>query len=374
MRFSRRPVLSLPIRVGILGTGYMAATMARAMALTPDLRVVALAGASQARSEALGRDLGGDVRAHVGRDSLLDDAEVDLVYLATVTERHAADALAALEAGKSVLVEKPLATTAEEATRVVEAARAARRFCMEAMWTAFLPSWKRLVAIAGSGELGRPRHLAFSFGYPVERATAPRVFVPGPGAGVLLDRGVYGAALALRLLGPAECIEALVERSPEGVDVAAALQLGHRGGAQSQIAVSIEALLPNTVTLSCTSGTAEVAAPALGSELVMLRRANASVLARAGEGRKAALVARLREVPLVRRLRRVQSRPAHEHWTWGADMYLPLLTHVAETLRAGDIESSEVPLDASIAALALLDGARVAAHWASGAAPAGASR
>lgn len=348
------------IRVGILGTGTMAATMARAIALAPDLGVAAVASASQARADVFAATLGGDVRAHAGRDALLRDGEIDLVYVAGATERHGGDAIAALAAGKAVLVEKPLATSAGDARRIAEAARAADRFCMEAMWTAFLPSWRRLAELARSGELGAPRHLGFSFGYPADPAVSPRLFAPGPGAGVLLDRGIYGAALALRLLGPVERMQALVERSTDGVDVAASLQLDHRGGAQSQVAVSLSALLPNAVALGCTGGTAEIVAPALGSEILTLRRAAPTVLARVGDGRRATALARLRRLPLARQLRAIQSAPARERLGWGGDMYLPLLAHVAQSLRAGLAQSPDVPLDASIAALELIDQARTA--------------
>lgn len=346
-----------PVAVGILGTGTMAGIMAGALALAPRLRLVAVGSGSGERARAFADRLGGGVRAHGSREALLADPEVELVYVAGATARHAEDAIAALAAGKAVLVEKPLATSAGEAALVAAAAQAAGRFCMEAMWAPFLPTWVRLAELARSGEIGAPRHLSFSFGHPTTPEAEPRLFAPGPGGGVLLDHGIYGAALALRLLGPAARVEAAVERR-DGVDVAAALQLAHAGGASAQIAVSLTALLPNAATLAATGGLAEIPAHVLGGETLRLSHAAPKPQARDGQPRgPAALVARARRVALLRRLR-ARRRAAGEWLGWGANMYLPMLAHVAQRVAGGARESDEMPLAASVAALDVLDRAR----------------
>ena len=345
-----------PVAVGILGTGRMAGIMAEALALAPELSVVAVASSTRDRADVFAARICGGARAHAGREALLADPGVELVYIAGPTDRHAGDAIAALEAGKAVLVEKPLATSAEEARRAADAARSSGRFCMEAMWTPFLPSWLRLSEIAKAGEIGAPRYLGFSFGYPVDPSVEPRLFAQGTGSGVLLDRGIYGTALALKIFGPAKRVDALVEHW-DGVDVAASLQLLHDAGALSQIAVSLTALLPNSVILGCTGGNAEIPSPALGGETVTVRFAAPSLQVRAGTGRKAAAISRLRRVPLLRRLKAMRS--ATGDWrSWGANMYVPMLSHVAERVRAGAAGSDVMPMSASIAALEILDQAR----------------
>ena len=76
---------------------------------------------------------------HVGYEALVDDPQVDAVYVASPHSEHHDHALLAIAAGKHVLVEKSFARNAAEAQEVVDAARAAGVFCMEAMWTRFLP-------------------------------------------------------------------------------------------------------------------------------------------------------------------------------------------------------------------------------------------
>ncbi|MDF2231622.1 Gfo/Idh/MocA family oxidoreductase [Albimonas sp. CAU 1670] len=340
-----------PISVGILGTGAMAATMGAALGLSPAFAISAVGSASSPeRAQALAARLPGAPRA-LTREALLADERIRLVYVVSATADHEADALAALAAGKDVLVEKPLALSAEGAARVAEAARAAGRFCMEAMWTPFLPAWQALEASAVSGELGRPRHLAFSFGYPVDPAQAPRLFAPGPGQGVLLDRAVYGVACALRLLGPAEGVHADLRRDPAtGLDVEAFLQIRHAGGATSQVAASMTALLSNAATLGCERGSLTLDPPTLGGESV-----SRIAMAPGGIGGGGGLKARLRRSPLLRRLQSMRGGPERSRHPWGADQYLPMLTHVAERLAAGATESDRQPLSATQAVLALLD-------------------
>lgn len=347
---------SPPMAAGILGTGTMARTMAATLKQSPDFTIAAVAsGHDPARAEVLAEALPDRPRALASRDALLEEAGLRLVYIASASTDHEADAIAALEAGKDVLVEKPLALEAAGAERIEAAARAAGRFCMEAMWTPFLPAW--IAAEERAKDLGDPRHLAFSFGYPVDPGLSPRLFAPGPGAGVLLDRGIYGVALALRLLGPAQRVSAHLSRGETGIDTEAALQIGHEAGGVSQIAVSMVSLLSNTATIGCTSGLVMLEAPILGSESLSVRHMSAA----AAGGGATGLKTRLRTLPALRRLKALRARPERRRAGWGTDMYLPMLSHVAGCLREGRTESDRMPLSSSHAALDILDRARAGA-------------
>ena len=108
-------------RWGIVGPGGIAARFADGLALVDDGVITAVASRSVERAEDFGSRYGiparyGDVRA------LLDDPEVDIVYVATPSARHVDDTIAALDAGKHVLCEKPLALSANQAARMVERA------------------------------------------------------------------------------------------------------------------------------------------------------------------------------------------------------------------------------------------------------------
>ena len=88
---------------------------------------------------------------------MMADPKIDVVYVATVHPRHLPDALAAIEAGKHVLVEKPLALNASEARRLKEAARRKGVFLMEAFWSAFLPKFDIIRQLLADGALGSLR-------------------------------------------------------------------------------------------------------------------------------------------------------------------------------------------------------------------------
>ena len=108
-----------------------------------------------------GRGLRGDgtdlPRAHDDFDAFLADATVDAVYIASPNTAHLDQALGAIDAGKPVMIEKPVATTAADARAMAKAAEAAGVFCMEALWTRFLPAVRRASEILDSGRHRRAR-------------------------------------------------------------------------------------------------------------------------------------------------------------------------------------------------------------------------
>ena len=127
-----------PIRWGLLGAGGIAGIFAENL-LAEGLTVQAVAARDGAKARAFA-DRFGIPTAHAGYEALVEDPDVDVVYVATTHNFHAAHALLAIEAGKPVLVEKAFTVTAAQARQVADAARERGVFAMEAMWTRFLPS------------------------------------------------------------------------------------------------------------------------------------------------------------------------------------------------------------------------------------------
>lgn len=337
--------MAAALGIGIIGTGRMAATMAASLARAPGLKPVAVASGDPARARAFAAAFG--LAAAEGPGALAARADVDAVYVASRPARHAADARAALAEGKPVLVEKPFARTEAEAAAAFAAGPA-----MENLWPLALPAWAALKAAAAGGALGRPRHLAFTFGAPVARAAAPGLFDPLDG-GALADRGVYGLAAALWLLGPVRRLTAALRREG-GVDVAAALQLEHEGGATAQIAVALDAGLENALTLGLSRGLLRLPAPALLAErLETLALAEGAAMA--ADGR---LKAWLKTRPLLRRLHRLRGGPRASPHPFGADPYQPVLAAFAAMVRSGARESPAIPAALTLEALRLAEAAR----------------
>ena len=126
-----------PIRWGILATGGIAHAFARDLALQPDCEVVAVGSRSQASADAFGDEFGVPHR-HASYQALVNDVDVDAVYVSTPHPGHRDAALLAINAGKAVLVEKPFAMDAAQAREMIDAARGQGTFLMEAMCDALL--------------------------------------------------------------------------------------------------------------------------------------------------------------------------------------------------------------------------------------------
>lgn len=344
------------IRFGLIGAGRMSASMLAAFEHVPGARASAVVSSSKAAAERFANDFG-IPKAHGSVDALLEDPQIDVVYIANPTECHAADALRALRAGKAVLCEKPLGTTAADAREIMDTARQTGRLCMEAMWTPFLPAYQRLFELYADPVLGAPQHLYADFGYPVHPDSHPRLFRPSAGAGVLLDRGVYPIYLALKLLGPVSDVSGRTVRSPEGVDTLATVELAHRNGGLSQLAVSLTGLMQNRAVLSLSRGSISLEAPVIGSENLRICRAQGVPHApvRAGASLKQRLKERFKQLPMLRRVNHWRQSGRLEHHPYNENQYLPMLHHFCDLYRNGKTESDVVPLSLSMDVLRVVE-------------------
>src|SRR3954470_5368012 len=140
------------VRFGIIGTGGIARSFATDLVAVDGARLVAVGSRSQESADRFGDAFDAPHR-HPTYEALVEDDEVDAVYVATPHPLHAENALAAIAQGKHVLVEKPFTMDAEEARQVVAAARQAGVFCLEAMWTRFLPHTIKIRQLVAEGAL-----------------------------------------------------------------------------------------------------------------------------------------------------------------------------------------------------------------------------
>ncbi len=351
----------MQVRVGVIGTGRMAETMVATMVRAPEFQVAGVASSSGNLDRA--RDLAakfGVLNPYADSAPLLARDDIDFIYIANKTSAHAATSIAALQAGKAVLCEKPFATTLAEGRRVAEAARQSGCLFMEAIWTPFLPAYERLFELARTNVIGAPAHLSASFGYPVSPSAHPRLF-DIDGGGVLLDRAVYPITLALKLFGPIETVEASLVRTANGVDSHANLQLGHTSGGQSQLTASLNTLLSNTAVIAGPAGSITLEAPLVGAEQVTIRRMKPMGDAPSGDSSSTVLqklLQELRSVSALRSLRRYLSDGSREQHPYGASKYRPQLEHVLELLRSKKRESDIISIEFSLEVLGVIDAVR----------------
>ncbi|WP_380873807.1 oxidoreductase [Sphingomonas sp. DBB INV C78] len=333
--------MSAPVRIGVIGTGAMARLMMPSLLAEPGLDVVAVASRDAGRASAFATEHG--LAGHGDEAKLLADPRIDAVYIVNATADHATSSIAALQAGKAVLCEKPFATDPDEAARVIAAAEAAQRPFLEAISTPFLPAIDHMLAEARSGRIGTLTQFSADFGYPASREALPRLF-GGPGAGVLLDRAVYPLALALLALGPVARTQASVRRE-DGVDVHAAILLDHEGGGLSQLTASLTTLLGNSAILSGTSGSISVAPPLLKAESLHIHVTSAFGVDTPDRGIKAKLAA----MPAMRRAKNLAGSLKAKHYPYGASPYAPELAHFVAMVRGRQLESPVLPHATSLA-------------------------
>jgi predicted dehydrogenase len=254
----------MTVRWGVAGPGPVADKVLRDLAHVPDAELTAVGSRSAERAEAFatahaaaaGR--GRVPTAHGSYRALVDDPGVDVVYIATPHPHHRALALAALAAGKAVLVEKSFTVSSAATREVVAAAGAAGRFAMEAMWTRFCPAVVRLRELVADGAIGEVRTVTADLGVrqPVDPAT--RTFHPERGDGLLFHLGVYPVSFAQMLLDAPEAVVAHGVRHGSGVDLEESVLLRYPGGRSALLFASLRSPAPGEARVLGTTGWIQV--------------------------------------------------------------------------------------------------------------------
>ncbi|SEB45761.1 Gfo/Idh/MocA family protein [Microbacterium hydrocarbonoxydans] len=243
----------------VIGTGFISQSIADDLRLTPGARRQAVCSRDPDRARAFAADRGFAV-AHGSVAALLDDSTVDAVYIATPHSTHAAIAIAALEAGKHVLIEKPMAVSAEQGRQIARAAAATGLFAMEAMWMRFNPAYRDLVAAARSGAIGEVRSVRASFGLPFGPADSTR-WTEERASSTLLDQGIYPVTLALDVLGRPSRIRATGRVRDDGVDLTVHATFEYEDHRFAQLSASMVEYIEPTASASGSDGWMTVPAP-----------------------------------------------------------------------------------------------------------------
>lgn len=236
------------VKWGILGTGKIAKRFMQAAFYVPEAQVVAVGSREQHTADQFGAQYGVPKR-YGSYDALLSDPEVEIVYVATPHTLHAENTLAALQAGKHVLCEKPFTLNAQQAERVIQAARASGKFVMEGMWTRCFPVVREIVRRIQAGELGEIRYLQADFGFRPAFNPASRLFAPELGGGALLDVGVYPVALAFLVLGAPTQIVSHATLGATGVDELCSVLFLYDNGAQAVLSASLQVEMPKQANI-----------------------------------------------------------------------------------------------------------------------------
>jgi predicted dehydrogenase len=320
------------VRWGIAGPGRIANSVAKDFRCVDGAELVAVGSRSAERATDFARRH--EIpRAHGSYAELLADDDVDVVYIATPHPQHHALALAAIAAGKAVLIEKTFTATVRGAEQVVAAARASGIFAMEAMWTRFQPAMRRVRTWLDEDAIGAVVTVEADLGVVPEFNPRDRLFAPDLGGGALLDLGVYVVSLAQWVLGEPQTVVATGRLGRSGVEEDAALLLGYPDGASALLTTSLHSPMPGFARIFGREGWIDILPRFHHPTEVVLHRPGAS--------------------------------PEHVVAPPDGGGYSHELAEVSGGIRAGRTESSIMPLDDTLAVQRILEeaGRQLGVQW-----------
>lgn len=220
-------------RIGIIGAGWIAHKMSLAIAPLKDIEIYAIASRSIEKAKEFATEH--NIPAAYGSyEEMLDDPEVDLVYIATPHSHHFAHAMLALEHGKPVLVEKAFTANAKQAEILIETARSNGLFITEAIWTRYMPLSHKIREIMESGIIGDPRIITATLCYMMEHKE--RIVRPDLCGGALLDLGVYALNFARMYFGT-DIVKTVsnCHLGPTGMDMHESISLSYADGRMANL-------------------------------------------------------------------------------------------------------------------------------------------
>ena len=245
------------IRWGIVGPGRIAAKVVEDFAYAPGSVAVAAASRSLDRAQAFVDDHGLE-KAYGSYADLIAAPDIDVLYIATPHPQHHRIAVAALQAGKAVLVEKTFTATVAGAEDIVTTAQGNGVFAMEAMWTRFQPAVVAARKLIEDGAIGEVRQLQADLGVDRPYDESDRLFDPAQGGGALLDLGVYVVSIAQYFLGVPDRLEVTGSLAPTGVDWEVGLLLGYDDGRAATLLGSLRHHTPGACRIFGTKGWIEI--------------------------------------------------------------------------------------------------------------------
>ncbi len=260
------------INWGIIGAGGIARVFANGLRFAKTGQLAAIASRTPGKADALA-DLFGVEKRYTGYEELLDDSAIDAVYISTIHPAHLQPVLMAAEAGKHILVEKPIAMNAAEAATMIEAAAKHDVFLMEAFMYRCHPQIAKMVELIQSGAIGDVLVVRSTFGYHASFNPDSRAYNRDLGGGGILDVGCYPASMVRLVAGAAAgkpflnpvAFKATGVVGPTGVDHYTTATLKFENDVVAEIATAVACNLPPDTVIYGSEGILSVPNPWLPS-------------------------------------------------------------------------------------------------------------
>ena len=248
------------IKWGIIGCGNIANKFASDLALIEDAELFAVASRSEKRAREF------QLKHHANKsysnyEELLADEDIDIVYIATPHISHAKWSIKAMEQGKHVLCEKPVALNKKETSDILETSKRTNRFFMEALWTRFNPSFVAIKKLIDEGVIGNVKYINADFSFKADKPLDGRVLNLELGGGAILDIGIYPAFLTYSLLGiPDEILAKSIFHKVTKCDMQTSM-IFHYPNAQAVLYSSFASKSAMTAKISGTEGQIHIPNP-----------------------------------------------------------------------------------------------------------------
>ena len=227
------------MKIGVLGAGGISHMTVPAMIALEEIECYAVASRSLQKAQDFAEKYGFQ-KAYGSYLEMLQDPQVELVYVATPHSHHFEHMMLCLEHGKPVLCEKAFTMNAQQARTVRDFARQKGLFAAEAIWPRYMPSRKMIDDVIASGVIGKVNTLTANLSYVIHQV--PRIYRPELAGGALLDIGVYGINFALMHFGTdIDRVESSVQMTPSGVDGMDTITIFYKDGRMAVLTHSIYA-------------------------------------------------------------------------------------------------------------------------------------
>ncbi|WP_194765709.1 Gfo/Idh/MocA family protein [Tamlana sp. I1] len=239
------------IKWGIIGLGNIAHQFCADLLLVEQAELYAVASRSLEKAKAFAEIF--QAQNYYGNyEDLFNNDDIDIIYIATPHDSHAVLSIQAMQHGKHVLCEKPIALNANEANAMVAVSKAQKVFFMEAFWTRFNPSISEALFKVKQQELGEIKYVNADFAFHVPMPT-PRMIELKHGGGSLLEMGVYPLFLAYAILGKPKQVLAAGNFYENGADKQTSIVLQYNN-AQAILHSSFVSPSNMVATISGTEG------------------------------------------------------------------------------------------------------------------------
>ncbi|MDO6693971.1 Gfo/Idh/MocA family oxidoreductase [Aliiglaciecola sp. 3_MG-2023] len=234
---------------GVIGPGGIANQFATALASSVQGKLYGVASRNLARAEAFAQQYRATV-AYGDYESLIADPNIDVIYIATPHSHHFPIARACLQAGKHLLMEKPLTVNAQQTEVLVSLSAQHKCVFQEAMWSRFMPCFEQLKEWIEQQEIGELEYINSQIGFAFSHLKNHRLTDPALAGGALLDLGVYSVSLSQYLLAEYPTrVQAVAKLSADGVDQNTMVNLTYPSGVISQFTCTMAAECSNIMSI-----------------------------------------------------------------------------------------------------------------------------